>query len=108
MVSGTVAGSACWRPCSPSIAGTSAMGDMRGIVGSYPPLPWGQPKGCARYDLKAAARRGPTRKTWAQMFSVGFGDLCPTYGVKLLPINETSRISTTPSLLGGGAICISQ
>ncbi len=46
-------------------------------------------------DLKAAARRGPTGKLWAQMFSVGFGNLCPTYGVKLLPINETSRIFTT-------------
>ncbi len=50
------------------------------------------------YDLKTAARRGPTGETWAQMFSVGFSDLCPTYGVKLLRINETSRIFTTPFL----------
>ncbi len=45
---------------------------------------------------------GPTGETWAQMFSVIFGNLCPTYGVKLLPTNETSRMLIIPSPFGGG------
>ncbi len=37
-------------------------------------------------------RHPSTGKTCRQLFSVGFRNLCPTYGVKLLPTNETSRI----------------
>ncbi len=45
-----------------------------------------------------------TGKLWAQMFSVGFGDLCPTHGVKLLPTNEISKMLITPSPSGGEAV----
>ena len=68
-----ITGSACWRPCSPPIAGTSAMGICEALLATLRRSLGVNQRVLPEDDLKAVARREPTGKTWAQMFSVIFG-----------------------------------